>query len=375
MGDSDKHIISGYSPSLHPVIGERDDEIKDIPEHLNLLPLYLMGLIKNVAFRGGTDVHPDERISAHMTLNSMAIFECLKFLHPHFFSVDSMAPNVGLPILESYVTDGKDVKDQIVGRNKILLPKMLNLSIERLSSVGIYLLDNGIDMYLWVGKASNLTLINSLFNCESLENANMETVKLVKFGNDIASRLDAIICVLREEISDVTPTTPKIHIIREGDDSAEIRFFWNLIEDTAQFNGGTYSYMDFMQFVRRGADDSIPQRGSLIHQGLSGVVATSQILPGRASTGENYHCPPTYEGKPPNMDTTRRYPLPPPPGSSLSTRQSLSVPIAPLPPYCSPQIHLPQSGITTVDRSGCVLQPPVSQYGQQMPPPPPKRCP
>ena len=43
----------------------------ETPESLALLPLYTMALQKNIVFRGGADVHPDERAAAMATLRTM----------------------------------------------------------------------------------------------------------------------------------------------------------------------------------------------------------------------------------------------------------------------------------------------------------------
>ena len=134
------------------------------------------------------------------------------------------------------------------GRDKIVLPDLLNLSIDRLSSEGVFLLDNGVDAFIWVGRASNPATVSALFGVESLDHVDPTQITLSKNGNDLASRLDCIIKALHEESDPTLPAVaPKIQIIREGDMALEARFFWNFIEDRAQFNGGTYSYADFME--------------------------------------------------------------------------------------------------------------------------------
>lgn len=379
--DGDKCFRSGYTVPGHPVERAQDNRDNEIPKHLNLLPLYTLSLIKNVAFRGGTDVHPDERISAHITLNSMSIGDCLHFVHPRMFSVHDIDPKVGMPRLENYDIDGKELGDNMIGSKGILLPQMLNLSVERLSSEGIYLLDNGVDIYLWVGRASDAALIRSLFNCDSLENVDMSTVKLVTNGNDIASRLGAIIHALRQESTNVPPVTPKIYIIREGDACAEIRFFWNLVEDGAQFNGGTYSYMDFMQFVSRGGDG---QKAPLRGIGLPGCVSpgtdptTTPGPPGRVSAGRNYPGPVPPPGQPPppaalksyhnqTIVPTHRTPGPTPP-LTMST-----------PPhqhgnqYHGAQTHPPPLGATIGSMSGRIPPSATLQYAERMVPPAPQK--
>ena len=162
--EGDKRTVSGYTvPSSQPA----NEEEKKLPENLALLPLYTLALMKNVAFRGGTDVNPDERITAHMNLSKMFVEDTLGFIHPRLFSIHDMDSQAGLP-----ANDDVDEDDNIEtsGRNMILLPQAINLSVESLSSEGVYLLDNGLDSFLWVGRASDAATNNALFNFDSLEN-------------------------------------------------------------------------------------------------------------------------------------------------------------------------------------------------------------
>ena len=235
-----KRTVSGYTMPQQPAApeGEGDDKI---PENLALMPLYTLALLKNVAFRGGTDVHPDERIAAHMELNSMYTEDTLSFLHPRLFAIHEMDQQAGMPS-----SDEDD--SNTFGRDNILLPSRINLSVESLNSDGVFLLDNGVDSYIWVGRASNPAIVSSLFGVESLDNVDPSQLRLNTSGNDLASRLSCIIQALHEETDPSLPSiSSKIVIIREGDVALEARFFWNFIEDRAQFNGGTYSYADFME--------------------------------------------------------------------------------------------------------------------------------
>ena len=166
----DKRTVSGYSvpPSPGQQMGGgsgSDGADKPIPENLQLLPLYTLAMMKNVAFRGGTDVHPDERVQAHHILNGMWVPDSIHFCYPRMFAIHDMDPNAGYPVEE-----GNGVDDErVAGRNRILLPSVVPLSVERLSSGGIYLLDNGVEMYLWVGREVDMTIISSLFGMQSLD--------------------------------------------------------------------------------------------------------------------------------------------------------------------------------------------------------------
>jgi protein transport protein SEC24 len=175
----------------------------------------------------------------------------LSFLHPRLFGVHDMDQQAGMPSVD-------DDAPHTAGRDKIVLPDLLNLSIDRLSSEGVFLLDNGVDAFIWVGRASNPATVSALFGVESLDHVDPSQITLSKSGNDLASRLDGIIQALHEESDPTLPSVaPKIQIIREGDMAMEARFFWNFIEDRAQFNGGTYSYADFMEVSQTHSMDAI----------------------------------------------------------------------------------------------------------------------
>ena len=165
----DKRTVSGYTMPAHqgPQGGD-DDKEKPIPENLQLLPLYVLSLMKNVAFRGGTDVHPDERVQASMTLSNMSVTDSTTFIYPRMFSIHDMDARAGMP---------SDTNDETTaGLNNILLPTSVNLSVERLTSNGIFLLDNGVDMYVWVGRSSDPASTGALFGVSSLENADASQV-------------------------------------------------------------------------------------------------------------------------------------------------------------------------------------------------------
>ena len=167
--EGDKRTVSGYTvpPPGQQQRGVLEDDVS-VPKNLELLPLYTLGLLKNVALRGGTDVHPDERISAHMLMSGMFVESSITFLHPKLFTIHNLDQTVGTPSHEMDASSGKHGL-KTAGRNNIILPPSVNLSIERMSSEGIFLLDNGNDFYLWVGRASSPAINNSLFGVNSLE--------------------------------------------------------------------------------------------------------------------------------------------------------------------------------------------------------------
>lgn len=169
----DKRTVSGYSvPPPAPGGAGSDSEEKPIPEHLQLLPLYTLAMMKNVAFRGGTDVHPDERVQSHYYLTGMWVDDSKQFCYPRMFSIHDMDKNAGHPSNQP-----EQKNSRVAGRNFIQLPEVVNLSVDRLSSNGVFLLDNGVEMYLWVGRSADMSVVSSLFGVHSLDDIDPHQVR------------------------------------------------------------------------------------------------------------------------------------------------------------------------------------------------------
>lgn len=71
-------------------------------------------------------------------------------------------------------------------------------------------------------------------------------MKLLAPHDDASRRVDSILSGLRDD------RRPYLNLVvmREGDPS-EGRFFWKLVEDRASFNGGSYSYAEYLGQISR----------------------------------------------------------------------------------------------------------------------------
>lgn len=239
----DRRIVSGYAVPQAPQSNEDEDD--SLPESLELFPLYTLALMKSVAFRGGSDVHPDERCQAFFNINQMWLDKSKSFIYPTLLSLHDMQSSAGYPTEDS---TNESPGNACAGSNRIVLPGALPLTIDSLSSDGIYLVDNGIEFYLWVGRQSNSTLVNAIFGVPSLEN--VEPVLNLESGEQFSTRVGNIISALRDDAMDPYTVSSKITVVKEGDQHLEPRFFWFMVEDSAPFQGGTFSYEDFMNFVQ-----------------------------------------------------------------------------------------------------------------------------
>lgn len=207
-----------------------------IPSSLQLLPLYAMSLQKSLILRGGSEIPLDERAFYFQLFGGMNVSESRHFIYPRLFSLHDMSSEVGLP---DELRDGEGVSDgddgdsgsgsgsSTVGPLHLRLPSLLNLSHERLCSEGIYLLDNGLELLMWIGRGVNPAIIQTLFDVHSLDHVDLSTLSIKAENSDYSSRLSAILLALQCQ----RPRYQQLHFIREGDGYAEAYFSRFLVED------------------------------------------------------------------------------------------------------------------------------------------------
>lgn len=65
-----------------------------LPETLKVLPLYILGLVKNILFRSGTDIRPDERSYYFMLARMLPVSLLLNFIYPKLMALHTIAPEV-----------------------------------------------------------------------------------------------------------------------------------------------------------------------------------------------------------------------------------------------------------------------------------------
>lgn len=194
-----------------------------LPDSLKLFPLYILSLVKNILFRSGTDVRPDERSAYMMLLRTLSVSSTILFLYPRLFPLHNLSSEVG--------TKGEN--------EKIILPPTIHLSSEKLESSGIYLLENGQEMYIWVGKNVSPTLMSDIFGVTSLDTVDTQGLFLPTLENETSQKIHAIIQYVRES----HPTFQPLRIIKAGE-PRESKFLNSyFVEDRTK---SVHSYYEFL---------------------------------------------------------------------------------------------------------------------------------
>ncbi len=221
-----------------------------LPEPLKLLPLVTLGMIKHPLFHSG--LQADQRAFLSAFVNSMPTYVACSFVDPLLFSLTDI-PDYAC--IES--TDGR-----------VFLPPVLKLSSESIKADGIYLLDNGTALYVWIGESVASTTTDQLFGVVQAAGGAQQQVQLLYDEKAGPESINARVWTLVTQLRKNCPSFKTINIItrnaRTGASLDESLFFDHLIEDKgrrSKWNAKDIgsgkgivclkSYIDFLCFVHK----------------------------------------------------------------------------------------------------------------------------
>lgn len=202
------------------------------PESLKFLPLYVLSLCKSVALRGGyADALLDERCAAGYNMMILPISGMLKLIYPGLFRID-----------ENLLKDFKDGQEPL---------RQLPLSAQSLDPKGVYVLDDGFNFIIWLGRMLSSDLLNNIVGVELASFPDLSRVVLCQHDNEISKRLMRILKELRAR----DPSSyQSCRLVRQGEQPRELSLFLtNLVEDQT---AGSSGYVDWILQVFRQSQGS-----------------------------------------------------------------------------------------------------------------------
>jgi len=119
-----------------------------LPESLKLLPLYTLGLLKTTLLRKASEVRSDERAFLMAAFNSMPVRIVMKYVFPTLMPIHNMDDDCG------YLDETS---------NQVKCPGQKSCSSEELDGNGVFLLDTGLRLFLWVGRHAPREVLMELF--------------------------------------------------------------------------------------------------------------------------------------------------------------------------------------------------------------------
>ncbi|XP_028285951.1 protein transport protein Sec24C isoform X1 [Parambassis ranga] len=184
-----------------------------LPECMKLLPVYLNCVLKSDVLLPGADVSLDDRAYLRQMISCMDVAETHVFFYPRL-----------LPLMK--LESGS-------------LPVAVRDSEERLSKGGVYLMETGLHLFLWVGASVQQELLHNIFGTPSFSQIDSSMTSLPVLENPFSQRLREMIDSFRAQRSRYM----KLMVVKQ-EDRAELIFRHFLVEDKSTSGGA--SYVDFL---------------------------------------------------------------------------------------------------------------------------------
>uniref|UniRef100_A0A672S0U9 SEC24 homolog B, COPII coat complex component n=1 Tax=Sinocyclocheilus grahami TaxID=75366 RepID=A0A672S0U9_SINGR len=197
------------------------------PAALRLFPLYVLALLKQKALRTGTSTRLDERVFSMCELKSQPLLQIMRMAHPDLYRIDNMTEQAALHLNDSVIPQ----------------PPLLQLTAEKLTREGAFLMDCGSVMFLWVGKCCNETFIRDVLGYPNYASLPSNMTEIPELQTMYSERTRAFISWLLESRT----FHPAFHVIKD-DTSAKTSFFQHLVEDRTE---SAFSYYEFLLHIQQ----------------------------------------------------------------------------------------------------------------------------
>ncbi|KAL5522661.1 hypothetical protein ACEPAG_8679 [Sanghuangporus baumii] len=221
-------LLSTYKGSM-TAAGSGASASLAISENLKMLPVLCLGLLKNVGIRQSAQIPPDLRAYAQALLTSLPSQLLIPYIYPTFYSLHNMPPECGT-----------------VGEQGLIMPPPLPPTSERLERHGLFLIEDGQTIFLWIGRDAVPQLVMDVFNLPSYDQLRGGKTTLPILDNPFSLRVNAIISKVREMRRG--PYWPHLYVVKEdGEPPLRLWALSCLVQDRADMMP---SYQQFISQIK-----------------------------------------------------------------------------------------------------------------------------
>ncbi|KAL9612411.1 MAG: hypothetical protein Q9167_003005 [Letrouitia subvulpina] len=237
-----------------------------LPENLKEFSMFILGLIKCRAFKGGHEPS-DRRTHIMRLIKSASPLELSLLLYPRIVALHSLPPESCFPSPET---------------GHLVLPPSVRASFSRVEDGGVYLVDDGQCCLLWLHAHVSPNLLEDLFGTAYTQLADLDPQ--LSSIPILETHLNAQVRNLLAYWSSVRGSKSlTVQLARQGIDGSEFEFARLLVEDR---NNEAQSYVDWLVQVHRGiqlelAGQRRKEEGEGVGGGLEGAMAGLSNLIGR----------------------------------------------------------------------------------------------
>nr|XP_048293573.1 protein transport protein Sec24A isoform X2 [Myodes glareolus] len=198
-----------------------------VPFSLRLFPLFVLALLKQKSFQTGTNARLDERTFAMCQVKTQPLVHLMLTTHPSLYRVDNLSDEGAL-----------NINDRTIPQ-----PPILQLSVEKLSRDGAFLMDAGSVLMLWVGRNCAQNFLSQVLGVQNYASIPQKMTDLPELDTPESARTIAFISWLREQ----RPFFPILYVIRE-ESPMKAAFLQNLVEDRTE---SALSYYEFLLHIQQ----------------------------------------------------------------------------------------------------------------------------
>ncbi|KAG8134485.1 putative Protein transport protein [Naja naja] len=197
------------------------------PYSLRLFPLYILALFKQKAFRTGTSTRLDDRIYAMCQIKSQPLVHLMKIIYPSLYRIDKLTDEGAI-----------HVNDRVVPQ-----PPLQQLSAEKLTREGAFLMDCGLVLYIWLGRSCDNNFIKDVLGYPNYLSVPQKLTQLPELDNISSERTRSFITWLKDSKS----LNPVLQVIKD-ESPAKTDFLQQLIEDKTE---AAFSYYEFLLHIQQ----------------------------------------------------------------------------------------------------------------------------
>ncbi|XP_012689384.2 protein transport protein Sec24B isoform X3 [Clupea harengus] len=197
------------------------------PASLQLFPLYVLALLKQKALRTGTSTRLDDRVFNMCDFKSQPLWHVMRMVHPDLYRIDSLSEQRALRLNDTVVPQ----------------PPRLQLTAEKLTRDGAFLMDCGNVLYLWVGKCCSEMFIQDVLGCPNYASIPPNMTQIPELENPDSEQLRTFLSWLQETRS----FCPALYVVKD-EASAKSGFFQHLVEDRTE---SAFSYYEFLLHIQQ----------------------------------------------------------------------------------------------------------------------------
>ena len=207
-----------------------------LPENLKEFGMYVLGLLKSRALKGGREP-ADRRIQEVRMVKSMGPAELSLYLYPRVIALHTLDPGEGFADEQGHLK----------------MPHAIRATFGQIEEGGAYLVDNGQMLILWLHAQVSPNFLEDLFGPgrDSLHAIDPNLNALPVLETLLNAQVRNVLLHLEEQRGSKGLA---IQLARQGLDGAEYEFARLLYEDR---NGEASSYVDWLVLLHRSVNTEV----------------------------------------------------------------------------------------------------------------------